>query len=281
VLSLAALVAGLLAMLSVGAMLHSPPAREAAVPASSWVPSASPSPAASPSAAPVSPPPPAPAKLPVIDYFKAVPKGFPPDPEISSTTPLTQALHPIRKIAAYDAPGGRALAYLAPTISGAPLTVPIVGQREGWRAVLLPSVNRTIAWLAPGGWSTAELHDQIIVRRGAHELSWLHDGALAGRWTVAVGTSRTPTPLGRTFVLARSAAHSKVYAGVDTLPLGAVPDRASAGTGLLAAHTGIHAWYDAGAFGKNVSNGCVRLPKTAQQQLLAHLGMGTEVVILP
>jgi hypothetical protein len=238
------------------------------------VPSASPS--GSPSAIPV---PKAPAKMPTLDYFHRPPKGFPADAELASTAPITQALRPTSKIAVYTAPGGKPLAYAAPTISGVPLVMPIVGERDGWRAVILPSVNRTVGWVAPTGWSTVALHDQLVVHLKTHQLVWLRDGAELHTWTVALGAAATPTPRGRTFVLARTKGHGTVYAGVDILALGAVPDHPDAvAAGLSDAHTGIHAWYDSSVFGKNVSNGCVRVPKAAQQLLLG-VAPGTEVLI--
>jgi lipoprotein-anchoring transpeptidase ErfK/SrfK len=245
-------------------------------PGASTSPSPSPSASPTPSAIPV---PPAPARLPVLDYFKRPSKGFPADAEPASTTPLTRALRPTQKLAVYDAPGGKALAYAAPTISGVPLVMPIVAQTQGWRSVLLPSVNRTVGWVPPTGWTGVELHDQIVVHLKTHQVVWLRDGQVRRTWTAALGTSRTPTPRGRTFVLARTPGHGRVYAGVDILALGGVPDHPEAvAAGLSDAHTGIHAWYDSSVFGKNVSNGCIRLPKAAQRQLVA-VAPGTEVLV--
>lgn len=239
-------------------------------------PSPSPSPSPTPSAIPV---PPAPAKLPVLDYFKRPPKGFPADAEPESTVPITQALRPTRKLALYDEPGGKALAYAAPTISGVPLIMPIVSEEQGWRSVLLPSVNRTVGWAPPIGWQAVELHDQLVVHRRTHQLVWWRDGQVLGKWTVALGASRTPTPRGRTFVLARTTANGSVYAGVDVLALGSVPERPNAvAAGLSNAHTGIHAWHDPSVFGKNISNGCVRVPKAAQLKLV-RVAPGTGVLV--
>ncbi len=237
---------------------------------------ASVSPGAPASAIPV---PPAPADLPVIDYFKRPPKGFPADTETTSTAPITQALRPTHKLALYNAPGGKPLAYAAPTISGVALIMPIVEDEQGWRAVILPSVNRTIGWVPPTGWNAIELHDQLVVHLKTHQLVWLRDGQVLHTWTVALGTSRTPTPSGRTFVLARTSDDDRVYAGVDILALGAVPDHPEAvAAGLSNAHTGIHAWYDPSALGKNNSNGCVRMAKAAQQQVVT-VAPGTEVLV--
>ena len=249
-------------------------------------PAAEPPPAAAASSAPASIPAAqvAPAGLKTIDYSPA-PKGFPADPDPFSTAPLTEALHPTTKLTVADAPGGKPVAFLAPTLSGVTVVVPIVRREPGWVAVLVPSVNRSIGWIPdPGqaqrGWEAVQLRDQLVVRRGAHTLTWNRDGQVKQAWTVTVGAAATPTPLGRTFVLGRSAVQGAVYAGLDAFALGAMPDDPdSVSTGLKGAHTGIHAWYK-DDFGKNKSNGCVRMPKAAQQALLNEVGSGTEVLVL-
>lgn len=223
---------------------------------------------------------PAPASLPVLGYGRA-PRGFPGDPAPMSTVRLGEGLRPIRRIAAYDAPGGRPLVYLPPTIRGVELTMPIVARRSGWTAVLLPSVNRTIAWVPPGPWTTTVLRDLIIVVRQTHRLHWYRDDRLVRSWRVALGTRATPTPLGRTFILGRSRLPGRVYANTDVLALGAVPDDPnSVPTGLRGAHIGVHAWYHDGVLGRDVSNGCIRLSRSAQEVLLAELAPGTELLVL-
>lgn len=256
------------------------PAQEAQpAPEAPEAPAQTPPTAGPPPAAPAPPPQAAPVGLPVIGY-SAAPAGFPPDPEPLSTVPLTEAAQPIEKIVAYDAPGGKPRAYLAPTISGVPLIMPIVARQAGWVAVLLPSANRAIAWITTQGWATVALRDQLVVRRGTHQLVWYRDGAPYQTWTVALGSRRTPTPLGRTFVLGRSRAAGEGYAGVDVLALGNLPDDPSkVATGLKGAHIGIHAWYRSDVFGKSISNGCIRLPKAAQEMLLSQIGAGSEVVV--
>ncbi|HEV2088191.1 MAG TPA: L,D-transpeptidase [Cryptosporangiaceae bacterium] len=223
---------------------------------------------------------PPPAGLPVVDYDPA-PAGFPADPAPLSTAPLREGLHATRLIGAYDAPGGRPVAFLAPDIRGVELTMPIVERRSGWAAVLVPSTNRKIAWVPPGGWTTVVLRDQIIVRRKTHRLTWYRDGQLMRSWPVTLGVPATPTPLGRTFIIGRSALRGAVYAGTDVLALGSVPDDPSAlPPALRGAHTGIHTWHHDRALGKNTSDGCIRLTKSGQQLLLRELRGGTEVVVL-
>jgi hypothetical protein len=220
------------------------------------------------------------AFLPVIDYGPA-PAGFPADPAPLSTAPLTVGLRPERRVGAYDAPGGRPRALLAPTISGVPITIPIVDRRAGWAAVMLPSANRRIAWVPPGGWTEVSLRDLLVVVRQTHRLTWWRSGTPVRSWPVSLGHSRTPTPLGRTFVLGRSTLPGRVYAGTDVLALGAVPDYpGSVPTGLRGAHIGLHTWYHDRELGQNTTNGCIRVTRTAQRELLDELAPGTPVVVV-
>lgn len=272
--ALAALAATLAAPLTACGARHAPPKAPPPAVAAQSVP-ASPSPSASvpPAAAPA-------AGLPTITYTRAA-TGFPADPDQSSTALLAEGLQVSGERPVYDAPGGTARALLTPQISGVDLIMPVVRRSDGWVAVLLPSVNRSIGWLPPGGWTTRPLRDQLVVQRAAFTLTWLRDGVPQQTWTVTVGAPATPTPLGRTFVLGRSSLPGKVYAGLDVLALGAVPDDKSAvASGLADAHTGIHAWYR-NEFGYRRSNGCVRMPPAAQQVLLDRIAPGTSVVVLP
>lgn len=267
----------LAAALLVGRVLTGGPAPVAAAPEtpSTTGPSLSPSPTES-----VPPAAPAPDDLPVITYDPA-PGGFPADPGAADTRPLTEGLSPTRTIAAYDAPGGRPRAFLARTISDVPLTMPIVERRVGWTAVLLPSANRRIAWLPAGGWDTVALPDQLVVERRPHRLTWYREGRAVRSWEVSLGMPGQSTPLGRTFILGRTPPPQAVYGGVDIFALGAIPDDPGAvPTGLRGAHIGVHSWHNDDTLGENVTNGCIRLTRSGQRQLLAALRPGTAVVVV-
>jgi L,D-transpeptidase catalytic domain len=223
---------------------------------------------------------PPPANLPVIDYGPA-PGGFPADPTPLSTVRLGDGLHPTDEIGAYDAPGGRPLAFLAPDIEGVPLTMPIVERRSDWAAVLLPSANRQLAWVPPGSWTTVPLRDLLIVVRRKHQLIWLRDDKPVQSWQVTLGLPATPTPLGRTFLLGRSALDGEVYAGLDVFALGAVPDDPDAvPPGLRGAHIGLHTWYNDDDLGGNTTDGCIRLTRSGHQRLLSEVIPGTELVVV-
>ncbi|TDB76395.1 L,D-transpeptidase, partial [Micromonospora sp. KC723] len=215
-----------------------------------------------------------------VDYEPA-PAGFPADPHPYDTTPLTEGLTPTRRIAAYDAPGGRPLALLAPTINGVTLTMPVTQRRPGWTAVLLPSATRRIAWLPDGGWRTVALRDQIVVERTRHRLTWYRHGKAVNSWPVSLGMPGQSTPLGRTFILGRTAPPEAVYGGVDIFALGAIPDDPDAvPAGLRGAHIGLHSWHNDDTLGKNVTNGCIRLTRSAQRKLLAEVPPGTPLVVV-
>ncbi|MER5704572.1 L,D-transpeptidase [Micromonospora sp. NPDC002296] len=257
------------------------PVRPAPPPAADPAENAAPTEDAAPTDEPVPAAAPAPATLPVVDYDPA-PTGFPADPHPLDATPLTEGLRPSRNVAAYDAPGGRPLAFLAPTINGVKLTVPIVERRTGWTAVLLPSANRRLAWLPPGDdRSVVPLRDQIVVERRQHRLTWHRDGRAMKSWPVSLGMPGQSTPLGRTFVLGRTPPPEAVYGGVDVYALGAVPDDPDAvPAGLRGAHIGVHSWHNDDTLGENVTNGCIRLTRSAQRQLLAEVPPGTGVLVV-
>ncbi|WP_255510807.1 L,D-transpeptidase [Micromonospora sp. WP24] len=223
---------------------------------------------------------PAPPGLPVVTYDPA-PAGFPADPAAMDTTPLTEGLHPTRKIPAYNAPGGKPIAFLAPTISEVELIMPIADRRSGWTAVLLPSANRKLAWLPPGGHTTVTLRDQIVVERRVHRLTWYRAGKAVRTWEVSLGQRGQETPLGRTFVLGRTPPPEDVYGGVDIYALGSIPDDLDAvPAGLRGAHIGVHTWYNDDELGENTTNGCIRLTRSGQRELLAEVRPGSSVVVV-
>ncbi|MEU4428401.1 L,D-transpeptidase, partial [Actinoplanes sp. NPDC024001] len=220
-----------------------------------------------------------PGDLPVISYAKG-PRGLPADPGSADTAP-TEALRPTERMALYDAPGGKPRAFLPPRISGLPVVAPIVARENGWAAVLAPSANQRIGWVPTDGWQPEPLRDHIVVDLSEHRLTWLRGGEEQKSWEVALGTRRTRTPPGRTFVMGRTNTEGAVFAGLDALVLGSVPENPDElAEGLQGAHTAIHAWTNSSAFGRSVSNGCVRMPAAAVRTLLKEIDPGTPVLVV-
>jgi lipoprotein-anchoring transpeptidase ErfK/SrfK len=190
-------------------------------------------------------------------------------------------MHPLTAQVIYAGPGQKAIGVLPTTELGGPTWVPVAQSNPGWDQVLLPSrPNRSTGWIYTGtaGAGLMIRHTGYLIRVevGAHKLTVDDAGASLGTWTVAVGMPNTPTPTGRTFLLALLAPPHPTYSPL-ILPLGAhsnVFSTFGGGPGTV----GIHGWPDPSVFGEAISNGCVRVPAAALR-LLARIPLGTVVMI--
>jgi lipoprotein-anchoring transpeptidase ErfK/SrfK len=188
-------------------------------------------------------------------------------------------LHPEATRVVYSRPGGPAVAALPATELGSPTWVPVVQAQPGWDRVLLPArPNRSTGWiyLGGGGLQSAYSPYQIQVNLAARRLTILDAGHSLGSWTVADGTAGTPTPTGRTFLLASLAPRQPTYSPL-ILPLGTHSDTLSTyggGPGTVA----LHGWPDQAVFGQAVSHGCVRVPPAALRAL-SRIPLGSPVMI--
>jgi lipoprotein-anchoring transpeptidase ErfK/SrfK len=222
------------------------------------------------------------AKLTQATTYTTVPAASPdPDP-FAVTDGLV--MHPLTALVVYAAPGGKPIAVLPSTELGDPTWVPVVQGTPGWDRVLLPSrPDRGTGWIYSDGSAAAEMTTRttpylIKIEVGARKLTVDDNGASMGTWTVAVGAPKTPTPTGRTFLLALLAPPHPTYSPL-ILPLGThsnVLSTFGGGPGTV----GLHGWPDPSVFGEAVSNGCVRVPATALH-LLARIPLGTLVMITP
>ncbi|GAA4238377.1 hypothetical protein GCM10022254_54070 [Actinomadura meridiana] len=185
--------------------------------------------------------------------------------------------HPERSVPVYDHPGGRTVATLPAEQLGGPTWVPVVESSGGWRRVLLPSrPNGSSGWISGSGLRTAHTPYTVRIDLAHRRLTLLRSARTAGRWTVAVGGPKTPTPRGRTFLMAMLAPAKKTPSPI-VLPLGthsATLDTFGGGPGTVA----LHGWPDASVFGKAVTHGCVRVPKDALKAL-SQVPLGSLVYI--
>jgi lipoprotein-anchoring transpeptidase ErfK/SrfK len=191
-------------------------------------------------------------------------------------------VHPLEPQVLYAAPGKQPVAVLPATELGGPTWVPVVQAGPGWDRVLLPSrPNRATGWIFTGQNQGARLEIRrstylIRIQVGPRRLSVDDGGRSLGTWTVAVGAPGTPTPAGRTFVLASLAPPHPTYSPL-ILPLGLHSNTLTAfggGPGTV----GLHGWPDRSVFGHAVSNGCVRVPAAALR-VLSGVPLGTLVLI--
>ena len=220
------------------------------------------------------------AKLPRATTYASIPAS-PSDPAPFAVT-SGLVVHPRVPQIVYAEPGKRPVAVLPTTELDAPTWVPVVQHSPGWERVLLPSrPNRATGWIyteAAGGTQLDTRRSGYLVRIsvGGHTLSLYDGGRPLGTWTVAVGAQATPTPTGRTFVLALLAPRHPTYSPL-ILPLGFHSNTLTAyggGPGTV----GVHGWPDPSVFGHAVSHGCVRIPAKGLHAL-SRLPLGSLVLI--
>jgi lipoprotein-anchoring transpeptidase ErfK/SrfK len=219
-------------------------------------------------------------KLPQATTFTSIPAA-PKDPDPFAATGGA-VIHPLVKQVIYSAPGKPAVGVLPDSELGSPTWVPVVNSSPGWVQVLLPCrPDRATGWIYTAGSAGSQLQLQstpymVTVDVKTRKLTIDDGGAALGTWPVAVGAPATPTPAGRTFIMALLAPPRPTYSPL-ILPLGAHSNAWSTfggGPGTV----GLHGWPDPSVFGQAVSNGCVRVPAQALQKL-SRLPLATLVVI--
>ena len=220
------------------------------------------------------------AKLPRATTYTSIPSA-PGDPAPFAVT-SGLVVRPLTPQVLYAGPGKPPVCVLPTTELGGPTTQPVVQTSPGWERVLLPSrPNRATGWIYTGASGGAKLDTRrsaylVQIKVGARKLSASYDGRSLGTWTVAVGAPATPTPTGRTFLLALLAPPHPTYSPL-ILPLGFHSNTLTTfggGPGTV----GLHSWPDSSVFGRAVSHGCVRVPATALH-VLSQIPLGSLVLI--
>ncbi|WP_372667983.1 L,D-transpeptidase family protein [Amycolatopsis kentuckyensis] len=200
--------------------------------------------------------------LPEASTFSTIP-GAPQD-AMTEEIPDGQLVHPTEPVPVFDQPGGAAIAVLPTTQLGSDTWLPVIEEEPGWVQVLLPSrPNGSTGWLSiqDNTLTIRSTTDQIVIDRTAFRLTLYRNHQQIGTWSVGVGTAATPTPTGRTFVLASMTDAKQKFSPV-IFPLGihsATFTTYGGGPGT----TGIHGWPTTDVFGRPSSDGCVRVPAEA------------------
>lgn len=190
-----------------------------------------------------------------------------------------RVVRPRRPAVVHARPGGTPIAILPTKQLRNPTWVPVVDRRQGWARVLLPSrPNRATGWIDTTRAELVTRHTPYVVRvkLDSRRLVVTKNDRRLGSWQVAIGASDTPTPKGRTFMLAALAPRKPTYSRL-ILPLGAHSDTLSTyggGPGTV----GFHTWKDPSVFGKAISHGCVRVPRPALR-VLARVPLGSLVLV--
>jgi hypothetical protein len=185
-------------------------------------------------------------------------------------------IHPQREVVVYASPGGPAIARLGPQQIGE-TWLPVIASQPGWLEVLLPSrPNSSAGWVTDIALDRAVTPYLIRVHLRSLNMELFKGGQRLGGWTVGIGKQSAPTPAGRTFLLGSFSDTAQRYSPV-ILPLGThspTLDSFGGGPGTVAIHT----WPTANVFGTRSSDGCIRVPRDALNQL-TQVPLGTLVLI--
>ncbi|MDN5750119.1 MAG: L,D-transpeptidase [Pseudonocardia sp.] len=199
----------------------------------------------------------------------------PADPDPSGTTEGI-VVHPIRSTPVHDGPDGTPIARMATEQFG-DTWLPLIGEQDGWVQVLLPSKPAgSTGWIRAADVERAVTPYVVEVHLGSRTLELVRDGETVGEWTVGIGGPETPTPTGRTFLLGAFSDANQDYSPVF-LPLGThspTLDTFGGGPGTVA----IHGWPTDDVFGEATSNGCIRVPQAALDEL-TEVPLGTLVLV--
>lgn len=211
----------------------------------------------------------------VASTTKATLPKAPLDADPSATTD-GDVVHPRRTLPVFAAPGRRPFAKITPTQMN-DTWLPVIDRRGQWTRVLLPSrPNGSTGWLRTAQLDTRRTPYLVRVHVGSRRLDLIRDGESIGSWSIAVGAPKTPTPVGRTFLLGSIVDDKQGFSPL-ILPLGSHSDTLDTyggGPGTVA----FHGWPDTSVFGKAISHGCVRVPADALDQLRL-VPLGTLVII--
>jgi lipoprotein-anchoring transpeptidase ErfK/SrfK len=167
-----------------------------------------------------------------------------------------------------------------PTVLGAVAVRSGRGCRPSWYRVQLPVLpNGTTGWIAAAAVRSFRVSSRVVVSLSARRLRLYREGRLVLEVPVAVGSSDTPTPLGRYFVNERwSLTTADGPFGPNVLGISAHSPtlaRVWAQQGPI----GIHGTDEPSSIGQAASHGCIRVNNTVMKRLFRLAPLGTPVVI--
>jgi lipoprotein-anchoring transpeptidase ErfK/SrfK len=189
---------------------------------------------------------------------------------------------------AYERPAGDRLATFSKlNENGYPTTFAIVGAvvnatcSASWYRVKLPMrPNGIVGYLRPHDVDVQKVTTRISIDLSRRVLSLYRKGKRVLTTPVAVGSSATPTPVGRWYV------NQRITTTDPNGPYGPAALGISAFSTVLTGWAqggpiGIHGTNAPWSIGHAVSNGCIRVPNATLTRLFAATPGGTPVIIHP
>ena len=190
------------------------------------------------------------------------------------------------RISAYRTPGGRRIATFArktslgfPMLFGVRRIVVDRNCEPTWYRVQLPKrPNGRLGYVRTSAVDVIRIRTRIEVDVSSHRLTLFRDGRPMLRTSVAVGTSKTPTPIGHFYV------NQRVRLADPGGPYGPFALGVSAFSPVLTGWAeggpvAIHGTNDPSSIGRSVSNGCIRVRNNVLRSLYRKTYAGTPVLI--
>jgi hypothetical protein len=183
----------------------------------------------------------------------------------------------------YAEPGDAEVMMTLPdtTILGTATVVTVIGSPEdGWLRVMLPvRPNGSEGWVAERDVDLFMVEGRMVIDLSDRRLTFYRDGEEVMSSSVAIGTSRNPTPTGQFYVTDNVTLSDPTSPwGPHALGLSGRSDTITeynGGDGII----GIHGTNRPGSIGNAASLGCVRLPNDVITALHEHIAIGTPVEI--
>ncbi|MCK9898790.1 MULTISPECIES: L,D-transpeptidase [Parafrankia] len=168
-----------------------------------------------------------------------------------------------------------------PNENGAPRVFLVQARMPGWWQVLLPvEPNGSTGWVKAEQVTASQTPYRIVVARGAHKLRLYNNDQMIAEEPVAIGTTDTPTPGGRFFLmeLLRPSNPNGAY-GPYAFGLSGFSTSMESFGGRDPV-IGIHGTNEPGSIGRDVSHGCIRLSNDSITRLAQTVPLGTPVEIV-
>jgi hypothetical protein len=192
----------------------------------------------------------------------------------------------LRATTAYRSPGGAAIHRFGRlNVNGVTTVFGVLGKevdtrcRAAWLHVALPiRPNGATGWVRAADVQQLPVRTRITVDLSERRVRLYENGKLVLSSIAAIGSSATPTPLGRFYV------NQRLIPNDPSGPFGPGAVGISAFSEVLTGWTqggpiAIHGTNEPRSIGYAVSTGCIRLPNTVLRRVFAEALAGTPVLI--
>ncbi len=200
---------------------------------------------------------------------------LPPDAVIATTK--------VPQLQVYDAPDSTRVVttFSEKTEYKQPRTLLVTEQQGDWVKALLPMrPNQSTGWVRKADVTLTQTPYEIRVSLADHKMTLFKAGQEVLSVPVAVGTDRTPTPVGTYYVTDPVDLRNRPGGAYGAFALGLsgyseVLFEFNGGPGQIA----IHGTNQPELIGQNVSNGCIRTDNDTIVQIATQVPLGTPVII--